>query len=226
MTVNDKAGHHPLGFLSLPAEIRVNILQRLLTRSVPIHSHSRIIAKQRKFTYRAALSSQILNTCSTLRNEGLPILLGQNVFLISRAGDVNLLKQSLPNQATDKHLIRHLAIARFRLLNITRIRELQSLRMIETVSMTIPPWEGYRLSPGQKLSLTALQADLERDLQQSYTKNLRIFLLDRPQVQCILMKYVGVNIESQEEDESDLSEVWSIFRLFRLAKLTKSERLG
>lgn len=199
MTTVKKPSQHRLGFLSLPAEIRVNILHSLLTQSDPIGTTHKVLANRVVFEYCASLFPEILTTCKTLQMEGLPILWGQNAFLIESPGDVKLLKQTLPNQSSDKYLIKHLVVGNIGAFNITRVKELKSLRMLESITIRSCRWSTYASPRRQSLSISALQADLEDKFRTVDSKGLLAFLHDRPQVKFVLQKVIEQSTEVRVE---------------------------
>lgn len=127
MATEAAPAQQPLGFLSLPPEIRVNILRHLLIHPrviqavhhrsdapssdpagrIPMRTptnleHTRPGLRLNSLNpkhrfYCSDLPVQILNTCSTVWHEGLSVLWGENSFRIEKIHDIKILKKTLPS---------------------------------------------------------------------------------------------------------------------------------
>lgn len=191
VTTNNNLNRRRLCLLSLPSEVRVNILHRLLTRSEPIGKAFKPCGYLLTLSYRACLSSQILSTCKIIQHEGLPILWQHNKFLINHRKDIRLLKGHLPNQAADKDLIRHLVVNGAELLDIIMVRELQTLRMLETLTLQPFGWTTGYWEPAQ-LSVSRLQSNTRANLKRLCERGLQTLVTQRPQVMCIATEMVTI----------------------------------
>jgi hypothetical protein len=87
----------------LPAEVRVRIYRFLLVLDKPfgnnlINEFGVWDRQEKGHEYGANASAQILSTCKTVLNEGLPLLFTENSFLIHQARHLAVLKRLFPSR--------------------------------------------------------------------------------------------------------------------------------
>lgn len=201
-----------LGLLSLPSEVRVNVLRHLLVKCWNIDSKftstqadrsSDVLAaggigtrrsdplKRSPRIYTASLYPEILSTCTTLRHEGIPLLWCENRFIIQKAGDINLIKALLPKRAEDKYLIRHLCFLECPYFDTVRVKELMSFRMLQTIELIQRPIvrRYFSLTPALVASGFGIKLC---DMNCEAFKNL---LSRRPEVKCHLTQRIEIYID-------------------------------
>lgn len=126
---------------------------------------------------------QILSTCSTLRNEGLPILWCENCFYLDKPRDLETLKRNLPRGSQDTCLVRHLDFVYMYHFNKSRIKEMRSLRMLKTVEF----WGLEGSTVGMRPSTAELQPTFDGIYQVERKKAaLRALISQRSGVKCLI----------------------------------------
>ena len=150
------------GFLSFPPEVRLKIYNYLFISDGPVEKvqvdigkklqGGKTIAEGSKCAKRrhcACLSSRFLQTCSTVKIEALPILLGFNTFHLDKAGDINNIKEIIP--PSSYKLIQHLKTAKNgpcgtdltqEFFTIKRVNQLLAFRTLKSFHYTFTERQG------------------------------------------------------------------------------------
>ena len=120
----------PLGFMDLPAEVRLRVYGYLFTSPEPVGT----VGRRSQQFYTANLSAQLLCCNKIILTEALPLLFTQNDLVVSHHGDLPKLKRLAPTR-TDKAFIHQLCFYGFRLLTKARVREILPLRNLQKITI-------------------------------------------------------------------------------------------
>jgi hypothetical protein len=110
-------------FTDLPAEIRVMTYKLTLVAPNPVIVGTPLPATD-------TISAQLLRTCRTCHQEGLPILYGENVFSMNalQGAQIANLVRSFERFGKNADLIRHLQAHKHALDALKRMRSMRGLR--------------------------------------------------------------------------------------------------
>ena len=166
-----------LGFLDIPAEIRIDVYHRVFTNLEPIPCYSLYGAGGPR-TFFVNSSAQLLWCCKTIYMEARTMLFDLNKFELSKPGDLALLQNLAGPYVSRITWLSFKLPAQIDTATVNRLQSFESLNYVSLIG-----WSEYRCS---RISKRGVERFAVRDIDWFHS-GLSELLEDRPEVECQLV---------------------------------------